>query len=557
MAGRIPWPLMAILLTQAVLAVRLVWSNTAFGDEALYLWAGHLEIAHWLHGTRIPAFPTYFSGSPVIYPPLGALADSLGGLAAARLLSLCFMMAATCMLWAVVSHLFGRRTAFFAAALWATLASTQFLGAFATYDAMSLLLMATAAWCAIRAGEQPKAAGWLAGAAVALAAANATKYASGIFDPVIVTLTALAGADVLPWRQAVARAATLLGYVVSIFVFLLSLGGGEYVAGVTETTLARPPGTSPASTVINEAWQLTAIIVILAAAGVLLSLADRTSLPRRLMLLVAAGAALLVPVEQARIHTTFALHKHVDFGAWFAAIAAGYAIDMLIRHARFRLFQGVITGACIAVLVFPVRLGIVQAKARFHDWPNSSSLVTALHYLLPRTSGPILISTPDVSEYYLPEGSQWYRWSNLHTIRLLSGKTITSGMIGRSAGAAAYEKRIRRGFFSVVVVNLRGSYVAFNKRLLSVLEQNSEYRLAASVPYWHSQIWLRDAQPHARYHLHGPTAPLLTGLLLPVPRLSPLLGTVTSVVDVSGLATLAFTVLVRLAWRRGKEDDEI
>jgi len=37
------WPLFAVLGVQAVLTLRLLWSNTAFQDEALYLRAGHLE----------------------------------------------------------------------------------------------------------------------------------------------------------------------------------------------------------------------------------------------------------------------------------------------------------------------------------------------------------------------------------------------------------------------------------------------------------------------------------------------------------------------------------
>ena len=69
---------------QAILSLRLTWSNTAFQDEGLYLRAGHLEWTRWLHQAAIPDFPSYFSGAPVIYPPLGAVADSLGGLAAAR-----------------------------------------------------------------------------------------------------------------------------------------------------------------------------------------------------------------------------------------------------------------------------------------------------------------------------------------------------------------------------------------------------------------------------------------------------------------------------------------
>src|ERR1700678_673716 len=105
--------LLAILAVQAALSLRLVKADTAFEDEATYLWAGHLEWAHLLHGTPVPLFPSYFSGSPVIYPPLGALADSLGGLTAARILSLVFMLGATVTLWSTADRLYGRRAAVF------------------------------------------------------------------------------------------------------------------------------------------------------------------------------------------------------------------------------------------------------------------------------------------------------------------------------------------------------------------------------------------------------------------------------------------------------------
>ena len=80
------WPLLPVLAVQALLSLRLVHADTASQDEALDLWAGHIQWAHWLHGTSMPPFPYYFSGAPVIYPPLGALADSAGGLAAARVM---------------------------------------------------------------------------------------------------------------------------------------------------------------------------------------------------------------------------------------------------------------------------------------------------------------------------------------------------------------------------------------------------------------------------------------------------------------------------------------
>ena len=143
------WPLVAVLVVQAALSLRLVGADTAFEDEATYLWAGHLEWANWLHGTPIPPFSAYFSGAPVIYPPIGALADSVGGLTAARLLSLAFMLGATALLWSAASRLYGSRAAFFAAALFAVCGPTLHLGSFATYDAMAVFLIALAAWCVI------------------------------------------------------------------------------------------------------------------------------------------------------------------------------------------------------------------------------------------------------------------------------------------------------------------------------------------------------------------------------------------------------------------------
>ena len=127
------WPLLPVLIVQTLLSLRLVRADTAYQDEALYLWAGHLQWANWLHGTAIPPFPYYFSGAPVIYPPLGALADHAGGLAGARALSLVFMLGATTLLWSAARHRYGRRAAFFAAALFAVLGPTLHLGAFATY----------------------------------------------------------------------------------------------------------------------------------------------------------------------------------------------------------------------------------------------------------------------------------------------------------------------------------------------------------------------------------------------------------------------------------------
>src|SRR6202012_646097 len=117
--AKVAWPILIVLFVQAWLAHKLLRANSAFSDEALYLWGGHLEWAHWVDGAKIPVFPAYFSGSPVVYPPLGALADSFGGLLGARLLSMAFMLGVTWLLWSATSRLFNRSAGFFAAALFA------------------------------------------------------------------------------------------------------------------------------------------------------------------------------------------------------------------------------------------------------------------------------------------------------------------------------------------------------------------------------------------------------------------------------------------------------
>jgi hypothetical protein len=51
--------LLGILLLQALLSIRL--HNTAFNDEALYLYIGRLQLDHLLQGTPVPqGFIEYF-----------------------------------------------------------------------------------------------------------------------------------------------------------------------------------------------------------------------------------------------------------------------------------------------------------------------------------------------------------------------------------------------------------------------------------------------------------------------------------------------------------------
>jgi hypothetical protein len=481
------WPLVAVLIVQAALSIRLVRADTAFEDEATYLWAGHLEWAHWLHGTPLPPFPAYFSGAPVIYPPLGALADSVGGLAGARLLSLLFMLAATALLWGTVSKLYGQRAAFFAAALFAVLGPTLHLGAFATYDAMSVFLVALASWCVVRPREGQEAAGWMVVAAVALALANAAAYSSLLFDPIVVLLALFTAFPKPGGKIAVRRIAILVIVAAVLLLAGLLIGGSSYLKGFESTTLTRVAGASPTLPVLTDAWSWTGLIIVLAVGGFVISLAGRPGRVQPWLLAILTIAAILGPLEQAHLHTAASLNKHVGLGTWFAAFPAGYAVDRFIAAAsaerRARVFT---SAACVVALVFPVALGARQSWEFSTSWANSTAFISILRPLADHGNGRLLVEDPTIAEYYLPSGSQWQRWSSTRNIVLPSGgdtggPSASAGVVG-GGNAGVFAVFIEEGYFSIVALNYADT-TALDNRITTDLRHNHHYQKIDVVPY--------------------------------------------------------------------------
>jgi hypothetical protein len=476
----VPWALPAILAVQAALSASMVRARTAFGDEALYLSAGHLEWTHWLHGTPIPDYQTWFSGAPVLYPPIGAIADGIGGLTAARLLSLVFMLGVTAFLWGTAVRLLeDRRAAFFAAALFAVLAPTLHLGSFATYDAPALLLLAAATWCAAQARVRRRALCWIAGAGFLLALANAAKYATALFDPTVVCVAFLAS---LPGagrpdagrpdlgrpdpgrKEAASRAAVLAGTTAAVLAVLLALGGRGYLTGIDVTTTGRVSGTDPASLVLTDAWSWTAVVLVPALAAVVVCVARRER-SRALLLAVLAVTALLAPADQARIQTLTSLNKHVDFGAWFAAIAAGYLLSILPRTRT-------LLAASLGALVPAAVLGAIQARAMI-DWPDTTRLVQVVRPLTAH-GGHFLVESGDILQYYLPQ-TTWQQWST----------TAQNGNL------AYYHRAIAQHYYSVVVLDFDQT-TAVDAAIGLALSQNSGYQLAAKVTSGQTVFYVWD-----------------------------------------------------------------
>ncbi|MGO9161712.1 MAG: glycosyltransferase family 39 protein [Streptosporangiaceae bacterium] len=478
--------LIGILSVQAALSLRLLHADTAFEDEAEYLWAGHLMWAHWLHGASTPSFSAYFSGAPAVYPPIGALADSLGGLAAARELSLIFMLGATALLWATASRLFGSRAAFFAAALFAACGPTLHLGAYATYDPMSMFLVALATWLTVRAGERQDATGWMAAAGAALALANAAAYSTALFDPIVIAVAVLVALPRPGGKAAAARAAVLAVVCAALLAAGLLAGGSSYLSGVRQTVLTRAGGAQSPLTVLAQSWAWGGLVVVLAGCAIVASRVSRDSRWRFWLLTVLGVAGLLGPLEHARLHTTTSLVKHVDLGVWFAAAAAGYAVDRLVDAALPGKPRNIALASCVIALAFPVAVGAAQARQFATSWPNAASFVAVFGPLADHSTGRLLVEDPSVAEYYLPAGRDWKRWSSTRNIILPSGASTggpssQAGVTG-AGNIGVYAEYVTSGYFSYVALNYADT-TTFDLELTHDLRRSHRYRVAQVIPY--------------------------------------------------------------------------
>jgi hypothetical protein len=469
--------LFAILCVQAALTLRM--SNTAFEDEALYLYSGHLQIAHLLHGTPLQGnYASYFSGAPVLYPVLGALADDVGGLAAARAVSLIAMLGTTALLYSLTRRLFNERVGLCAAVIFSVTESALFLGHLATYDAPALFLLALATWIVVRTARFRWPAYLLAALPIALAVA--TKYASGLFVPTIVALAALAA-----WphrgRKALIPPVALGAAVAALLAAALKLAGPNYFTGIRFTTTARFQGTTATTLLLRDSLQWGGLPFALALIGVVAYAIRPQTEPgeqiaagggrawRITLGIVLTGTALLAPLDQIHIHTLTSLQKHIGFGLFFAAPFAGIGLTRIIGdHFRRAQIGIAIWGAALVI-------GMTQADNLFNAWPDSSGFTTVMsRYLQPRAH--YLVEVDEVPIYYFrsDRDAQPHQFTSTYFI----GYTDRQGQY--LTGNAGYVAAVKAGYFRVVAYNGQVT-PALDNVLANTLRADPDYRLAATI----------------------------------------------------------------------------
>ena len=483
-----------ILGVQAVLSLRL--NNTASGSEALYLYAGHLEAAHLLHGAPLPGnYASYFPGVPVLYPVLGAAADSIGGLAAARAVSLLAMLVTTGLLYAMTRRLFNERTGLCAAALFGVTEGAILAGRLATSDAVSLALLALACWIVVRTASWRWRAYLLAIPVACLAAA--TDYWALLYLPTVAFLAGLAAHPYLS-RPALVRALVLAAVMVELFAAGVLIAGRDYVTAAAAATASRTPGSGQALPILAESGKWGGLIVALAVLGaVSYALQARTepnehiALPgsrrRRIALgVVLAGTALLTLAAQLRLNTDISLATHAAFGLFFAAPMAGVGLARLVGDHFRRAQIGIVVWTAALIL------GLSQTSQFFGSWPDSSALVGELsRYLAP--GARYLVENDNVAIYYL-KGQPDARPGQFTSTYFIAYRTPGGQVLTGTAGFAA---ALRAGYFRVIIYDSTVT-PALDKSLAATLESDPRYRLAGAVPENARDfratcyVWVRD-----------------------------------------------------------------
>ena len=407
-------------------------------------------------------------------------------MAGARALYLVSMLGATVLLWGASARLFGRRAAFFAAALFAVLGPTLHLGTFATFDAMSLFLVALAAWCVIRAADRGPAAGWMVAAGTALAAANATAYSSILFDLLVAVVALLTGLQSAGLVRAALRAATVLAVTSALLVAGALIAGSSYLTGFESTTLARTPGSAAPLSVLASSWSWAGLLVLLAAAGVIISaVSPATRRPdtaargpdgrRRARAAGAGAAAHRSSAEQAR-----------GPGRLVRRDGRRFAVDRFIAAAPPGRLRALSLRSLPNRADLSHRPGGQPSKSLATSWPNASSFVAVLRPLADRGSGRLLVEDPAVAEYYLPSGRHWQRWSSTRNIILPSGASTGGAPPTASAVLAgnpgSYAEYVTNGYFSLVALNFADT-TALDHDIAADLRRNPHYHIVAVIPY--------------------------------------------------------------------------
>ena len=430
------------------------------------------------------------------------------------------MLTANVMLFATTRRLFGYWPAVTASGLFAGLALTQNLGIYATYDVMSLMFMTVAAYCAIRSGETP----WLLALPLLVVVANATKYATIVFDPVIIAMAALQG-ESYAWRSVARRLVALSATIGTAVLITAALAGTAYVRGAMWTTFARNSrlqsleGGGPLQqpeAIVDKSLHWIGAVFVVSLLALLFALARKNwDQIAYLIVLIVAGS--LVTLESVRLHSSESMWKHDDFAVWFSCAAAGAVVNYVEEacHRRWKIANTAVAVTCAGLI--PLTLGLYSTpQARNgNSYATRPLEIAAAAFLKPYLEhGRFLMGArqDDPTLYYDHLAIPWWNhFDDLYIKYPIPGRGGNThdegdGLVCYSLkprctyleGPVGYRMAIRAHWFSLVTLVGRAGQTVRDKVIIQTVEHTHGYTLISRIggePTW---IYLSDYRNYPR-----------------------------------------------------------
>ena len=462
-----------ILAFQAVISYLLL-QNTAFQDEALYIYAGRQIVQHWLGGPPLfDNYSFYFSGYPYVYPIIGGALDMLGGLELARLFSLVCMLIVTACGYYVTGKLLNQKSAVFAALFFVCQGPVLFLSRLATYDPFCLCLLAVATALSVNASQARRPWRVLAIGPLLVLAFGA-KYAALLFIPSVLAVLALSTLLNRGWLSMIVRSA------LALFSLAVSATVAAIVVLHFDPSILHAIGATTTDRIVIETYSrlglaehVVQMVGLSYAVGVVgLVFARKRHL---LIALLFLGSSLLVPAYHIYKAELISLDKHLGFSMFFIMPIAGYALASLSGfHRPFSVGRYWLAGVAACLLLFFI--ATQEAQFMYTIWPPTNELTAAFNTQVRPANGRYLAEQFEVSRYNLRGDTYTWQWTGLDFFQYTDKQGHTY------LGNDAYVKAINDGYFDLIQLNY-GYDIQTDLLIAKTIEHSKKYVLIAKIPY--------------------------------------------------------------------------
>lgn len=419
---------LAVLLLGLIFLMRIanLNYNTLHLDEAIYVTVGQQALAGVFdQGATRWMFGSYF------YPMSAAVVDQFGSVIGIRALSAIMSSLSALFVYLTARRLFNQQTGLWALFIFGLMGISINVGQHATYDALSIPLLAASLYCIVAAmTERPREPFYLILASIAFSLSVLAKYIAILMLPALLLLM---------FALYIYRGRPLFGFLMGMhwvyFLAPMSLLLGLY----SLTHFADLYQVLTSQYALQHSERLAIIGTVLQEIGVIIGLALLAVLilaykvfqrfhqyqPGRLLLLVAAAPALLgsllaMPLYHFLTANIRSMWKHDVFCLVFLAPLAGYTIAQAIQYVRslhgrwtiaWRLLGAAVT--ILGILLF-VSTALAENAEYHRNWPNNQNVIAYMRTQNLSPKSRVLASGYAIYEYYFNLGVHNHQvWDNV------------------------------------------------------------------------------------------------------------------------------------------------